>query len=157
MDVSMWRVCGLCGTRDIPFGVCWPWWTNGKPVHQDCQAKFIWTNTKIFERKTMEHEHLYHKPTPISDNAKVEYVPIGVARQLERSSRELAASNYELQSQNILLMQSFSAFVLATRKFVMVEGNHRHNFSEDDTTSLVCPICAEFSLALAVAKLIVSP
>jgi hypothetical protein len=141
----------------------WPWWSDGQPVHEDCQ-KTLRDNERR-ERlhqltggaKIMEHEHLYHKPTPISDNAKVEYVPIGVARQLERSSRELAASNYELQSQNILLMQSFSAFVLATRKFVMVEGNHRHNFSEDDTTSLVCPICAEFSLALAVAKLIVSP
>jgi hypothetical protein len=54
-------------------------------------------------------------------------------------------------------MDAFRNFVVATRKFVMTEGNHRHNFSEDDTTSLVCPICAEFSLALSVAKLIVSP
>jgi hypothetical protein len=102
------------------------------------------------------NEHLWHKPTPISDNAKVEYVPMGVSRQLEQSSRELAASNFELQNQNLIIMAAFRNFVVATRKFVMVEGVHRHDFSEDDRNR-VCPVCNEFALALAVAKLIVSP
>lgn len=30
------RACGICGQRSIPRGVEWPWWINGKPVHEEC-------------------------------------------------------------------------------------------------------------------------
>lgn len=32
------RTCGICGAANIPRGVNWPWWTDGKPVHLLCQA-----------------------------------------------------------------------------------------------------------------------
>lgn len=143
----MWRACGLCGAKDIPFGVDWPWWTDGQPVHEDCQ-KYI-----ILEGKLMEHEHLYHQ-TPISDNAKVEFAPLSVTRQLERSAKELAASNYELQNQNILMKQAFRNFVLSTEKFLSSDGDHTGWHRKDLAH---CPICQQFDLALATAKFIVQP
>lgn len=30
------RECGVCHVVDIPFGVDWPYWHEGKPVHQAC-------------------------------------------------------------------------------------------------------------------------
>lgn len=30
------RTCGICGVRDIPYGVDWKWWTDGCPVHMAC-------------------------------------------------------------------------------------------------------------------------
>jgi hypothetical protein len=32
------RTCGVCGVRDIPFGVDWPWWVDGKPAHALCDG-----------------------------------------------------------------------------------------------------------------------
>lgn len=32
------RACGICGVRDIPFGMDWPYWTDGRPVHPECLA-----------------------------------------------------------------------------------------------------------------------
>ena len=30
------RACGICGVRDIPLGVDWPAWREGRPVHLPC-------------------------------------------------------------------------------------------------------------------------
>ena len=30
------RKCGSCGIADIPFGVGWPYWKSGEPVHAVC-------------------------------------------------------------------------------------------------------------------------
>lgn len=30
------RACGICGVRDIPYGIDWPWWREGKCVHPAC-------------------------------------------------------------------------------------------------------------------------
>ncbi len=37
-DDQQWvyRMCGICGRRDIPRGVDWPYWKDGKPVHAYC-------------------------------------------------------------------------------------------------------------------------
>lgn len=32
------RTCGLCGETNIPRGIDWPWWHDGKPVHPTCLA-----------------------------------------------------------------------------------------------------------------------
>lgn len=32
------RACGVCGERDIPRDVDWPWWQDGAPVHATCVA-----------------------------------------------------------------------------------------------------------------------
>jgi hypothetical protein len=164
------RACSFCGIKDIPFGVDWPWWCDGKPVHEDFQRKVL-LERKIsiqfvehmnearranFERKTMEHEHLYHKPTPISDNEKIEFVPLRVARELERSTRELCATNFELQNQNILIMQAFRDFVMSTEKFISPSNDHQ-GWSGAKNMNKDCPVCVGFSLALATAKFLVKP
>jgi hypothetical protein len=30
------RKCAVCGVRDILRRADWPWWINGKPVHEAC-------------------------------------------------------------------------------------------------------------------------
>lgn len=30
------RACGICGLKDIPRGVDWPYWVDGCPVHFAC-------------------------------------------------------------------------------------------------------------------------
>lgn len=32
------RSCGVCGVRDIPYGMDWLWWTDGRPIHPGCQV-----------------------------------------------------------------------------------------------------------------------
>lgn len=32
------RTCGVCGVRDIPRGIEWPWWLDGECVHYGCLA-----------------------------------------------------------------------------------------------------------------------
>jgi hypothetical protein len=173
------RRCGSCGQRNIPIGVGWPWWSDGQPVHEDCQ-KTLRDNERR-ERlhqltggaKIMEHEHLYHHPrsldlyhhpttgfsarTPISDSEKVEFVPLAVTRQLERSSRELAASNFELQNQNHFLMQAFRAFVLSTETFLESSGEHRGWSGASDLKNSGCSICLNYNIALNTAKFLVKP
>ena len=38
--VSFWdnRKCGICGVRDIPRGIDWPVWVQGRPAHFDCAS-----------------------------------------------------------------------------------------------------------------------
>ena len=30
------RACGVCGVMDIPYGIDWPWWHDGRCVHAKC-------------------------------------------------------------------------------------------------------------------------
>jgi hypothetical protein len=109
------------------------------------------------------NEHLWHQPTPISDQAKVEFVPMGVSRQLERSSLELTKTNFELQNQNLLIMEAFRNFVRSTELFLKPKpdnsmfSEHRGWSGADDINNSGCKICLDFALALATAKFIVQP
>lgn len=39
MRLFLFRQCGKCGLRNIPFGVDWPFWTDGKPICFKCKIE----------------------------------------------------------------------------------------------------------------------
>lgn len=46
------RQCGVCGVANIPFGVDWPWWEGGRPVHPQCIGlRFIKQMQAALEKK----------------------------------------------------------------------------------------------------------
>jgi hypothetical protein len=46
------RACGVCSVRDIPYGVDWQWWFDGKCVHPECHP--------AYHQKTAELLRHYH-------------------------------------------------------------------------------------------------
>lgn len=34
--IAKFRTCWLCNVADIPYGLDWEWWHDGKPVHRSC-------------------------------------------------------------------------------------------------------------------------
>ncbi len=35
------RCCGICGVADIPYGVEWPYWSEGRPIHAHCAYPIV--------------------------------------------------------------------------------------------------------------------
>lgn len=35
------RACGVCGIHNIPRGIDWPYWQDGRPVHAGCQRTVV--------------------------------------------------------------------------------------------------------------------